>query len=254
MIPFFPRPWRDRLLPSRAAFTLIELLVVIAIIAILAGLLLPVVNKVTENARKVSARAAESQMIAAVSNYQTEYGQYPVEPPAAAGAGAAAGTAATDTTFGTDGHNCDLFNVLRALNATLKDTAYQALNSRRIVYFEGKNVKNIGAPRDGFIAVTGGKSNATPPVALSVGDFVDPWGNSYFVRIDTGYSNAVLIPYKDATAAADDSNVQPPTDPSILHVGAIAYSYGADGLIGLNGTAAPAPNYTAIGDDIVSWQ
>ena len=251
MIPFSPCPSRARSLSRALAFTLIELLVVIAIIAVLAGLLLPVVNKVTENARKVSARAAETQMIAAVGNYQTEYGQYPVEPPAAAGA------TAMDTTFGKDGHNNVLFNVLRALNATTGDANYQALNSRRIVYFEGKNVKNATVPRDGFISTDGGTSAATTPpgttVTFKAGDFVDPWGRSYFVRIDTGYSNAVLTPYSNDSSTADDTNTNP-TDPSVLHVGVIAYSYGADGTVGAAGVAPSAPSYTAIGDDVISWQ
>ncbi len=50
---------------------------VISIIAVLAGLLLPVVSKVTENARKVSAKSTETQIVSAVNSFQTDYGQYP---------------------------------------------------------------------------------------------------------------------------------------------------------------------------------
>ena len=59
-----------------SGFTLIELLVVITIIAILAGLLLPVVNSVLNNAHKTEAKSTEMQIVAAVKNYYTEYGQY----------------------------------------------------------------------------------------------------------------------------------------------------------------------------------
>ena len=81
--------------PRRAAFTLIELLVVISIIAVLAGLLLPVVSKVTENARKVSAKSTETQIVSAINSFQTDYGQYPVAP-----LGELAVRTPTDTPYG----------------------------------------------------------------------------------------------------------------------------------------------------------
>ena len=231
--------------PRRAAFTLIELLVVISIIAVLAGLLLPVVSKVTENARKVSAKSSETQVVSAINSFQTDYGQYPVAPPA----GGAANN--SDTQYGIDGHNSTLFNVLRATE-TSSGAANPAtvMNTRNIVYFEGKNVKNEAVPKDGFVTTTTGKSTANK-VQFQIGDFVDPWGNAYYVRIDTNYNNVVTNPYSDAAGTGTDDPTK--LDASILRLGAICYSFGLDGTAGLNGTTPVSP-YTNIGDDVVSWQ
>ena len=234
-------PLRSRPFFRGEAFTLIELLVVISIIAILAGLLLPVVNKAMENARKTAAKSAVTQMVAAVNNYQTDYGQYPVV------TGMTSYVSGSDYTFGTDGHNYQLFLVLRALNANATDGT-AVLNTRRTVYFEGKNVRNASNPKDGFVQTvpTGG--------TFTVGDFVDPWGHAYLVRLDSNYSNAIQNPYKDGTHTSPTATDGPSiAETDVLHLGAGAMSYGFDGVVGTKGTAPISP-YTAIGDDVVSWQ
>ena len=232
---------------AQRAFTLIELLVVITIIAVLAGLLLPVVQKVMENARRVSAKSTEGQIIAAVNAYQTEYGQYPVST-------AAAGATPTDTTYGVSSstHNNTLFNVLRALNTV--DANNVLLNSRRIVYFESKNTKSATNPRDGFILMgtPKGNPNGQPVITMAVGDLVDPWGNMYAVRIDTGYTNMVKTPYADPSATADDTASTTPnlSDTTVLRTGVISWSIGNDGVLG----TVASPYSPTPGDDVCSWQ
>src|SRR4051812_43446348 len=71
---------RSPALSRSAAFTLIELLTVIAIIAILMGILFPVINNVKENAKKVQAKNDVTQIVTAVKAYYTEYGKYPPVP------------------------------------------------------------------------------------------------------------------------------------------------------------------------------
>jgi prepilin-type N-terminal cleavage/methylation domain-containing protein len=189
--------------PKRA-FTLIELLVVIAIIAILVGLLFPAFKAVQDQAKKTQTKNDLTQIVNAVNAYYTEYGKYPL---------------ATDDS--TIAPNADLFYTLRAVanGANTGDVA----NPRKIVFINPPYVKNDTA------------GNRRSGVSLTDGQYYDPWGTTYRLRIDGNYDNQIANPYTQDTGAG----------PLNLSIGVIAWSFGKDGAQGSDFNAS---------DDVISWQ
>jgi prepilin-type N-terminal cleavage/methylation domain-containing protein len=203
------------------AFTLIELLVVIAIIGILVGLLFPAFKGVQNQARSTQAKNDLTQIVNAVNAFYTDYGRYPIS-----------GT--SDITYGPGGsptNNETLFRELRGCTgATGSCVAAATINTRQIVFISPPDVKNSASPRSG-IGITGG-------VGGNIGQYFDPWGSNYVIRIDGDYTNQVANPYS-ANAGATPN----------LQLGVIGWSLGPDQAGGSGdknaGTAA---------DDVISWQ
>jgi type II secretory pathway pseudopilin PulG len=201
---------------------MIELLVVIAIIGILLGLLVPSLFSVYERARKTQAKNDLTQIVNAVNAFYTDYGKYPLP----------AGTT-TDTTYGPDAgsSNADLFYTLRAVASGAN--AGNAINPRQIVFISPKDAQRGGIA---YLATT------VNGISVAVGDFVDPWGIPYDVKIDGDYNNQIANPYPDTDGSAGQNP---------LRSGVIGWSYGKDQT---KGTRNPAsPNYGG-SDDVISWQ
>jgi prepilin-type N-terminal cleavage/methylation domain-containing protein len=203
--------------PGRiSAFTLIELLVVIAIIAILIGLLFPAFRAVQDQAKKTQAKNDLTQIVNAVNAYYTDYGKYPLV------------TADTTITSTSTPSNADLFYTLRAVNAGQNTNS--AANPRVIVFISPPYVKDPAYPRAGIGTTTG------------VGQYYDPWGTPYVVRIDGGYDNQLNNPYSLNAG------------PAILAIGVIAWSFGKDTQSGSVPGPAADKNAGNADDDVISWQ
>jgi len=226
--------------PAPRAFTLIELLTVITIIAILMALLFPVIRIVMDHVHKVEAKTTAGQVVAAIGQYQTDYGKYPVadytatNPTADLVLGDRTKANAVDD-------NADLFNILRALN--VGKNADNAYNPKRVTYFDGKIASNPSAPKSGFLDAPGTGVR---------GALYDPWGKQYTIVMDANYNQVINLAglYSDFTAKSQDG-----VDAG-ARFGIGVFSLGKDGEIGSpkDGVTGMYRNGDKISDDVLSWQ
>jgi len=189
------------------------LVVVTLIIATLAALLMTGASTMFDRAKKAQAKNDLTQIVTAVTAFYTEYGIYP-------------STTTPEMTYdGTAGKtNNLLFDALRAVNTTV--------NTRGIVFISPRfAVGTTGTPRGGI-----------SQVPATSGQYMDPYGKPYIIRLDTNFDNAVTNPY--STNAG----------PVPLSFPVIAWSFGKDTLSGsIPGPAADKKSGTST-DDVLSWQ
>lgn len=144
-------------------FTLIELLTVIAIIALLAGILMPVVNTVKRKALETKAKAMIGSISTAIKMYEMDFGDIP---PDDNHASSAAFNRATESLY-------------RCLT-TQWTTANASIYAGPYMEFKGDVSKNIGvANRD----------------SDSKYEIVDPWGNEYCYESDDDNGAVGNAPY-----------------------------------------------------------
>jgi len=142
-------------------FTLVELLIVIGIIAILAGILLPVINGASKRADMTKAKAEITTLINAIKQFESTYGTLPLPTVPSAYAETAALTAAQYE---------DLIRMLQAEQNAANNFDYASYSA-----------SNPNTRKTRFLDVVGN----TP------GQFKDPWGNEYQILMDADYDGKI---------------------------------------------------------------
>ncbi|MDQ3625063.1 MAG: prepilin-type cleavage/methylation domain-containing protein [Verrucomicrobiota bacterium] len=218
---------------ASAAFTVVELLIVIAIIAVVVGLLFPAIT--TEpGCKKSPAKNDVMQIVTAVKAYHTEYGKYPSVDAGGGSGGGESDVIVGDPKGGASISNNALFDTLRSIPNG--PNAGHRLNPRKIVFFEGRSVKNPSEPRSGFMDTAGNGDK---------GAFYDQWGKQYCVILDLSRDNILDVNKAYADFAGDH---RPRT-------GVGAFSMGKDTEVGdKKEFAGWYRQGTRISDDVISWQ
>jgi prepilin-type N-terminal cleavage/methylation domain-containing protein len=150
-----------------AAFTLLEVMLVIGIIAILAGLLFPVILGASKKAKEKQALAETRTILAAIKSYRQEYGKWPAQV-----------QAAQDTTYITN-NNLVIQPLLGSNNLAVND-----------------NPKNKI-----FLNLQVNTNN--PDYA---GNYLDPWGIPYVICMDENGDNNLSITWTNKDYAAANAS------------------------------------------------
>ena len=162
--------------PQPAAFTLLEMMLVIGIIAILAGMLFPVIIGVRARAREKQAAAETRTILMAIKAYRQEYGKWPAQ-----------WQAAQDVTYVTNN-----YLVIQPLLGSNLFFAGRYLNPKNKIFLN-LQVNTNNNPDD-------------------AGNYLDPWSIPYVICIDQNGDNSLSLVWSNtppmAYAASNTSGRQ----------------------------------------------
>ena len=258
------------------AFTLVELLVVIAIIAILAAMLLPVLNRVKESAKVIQAKADIALLVTAIQSYHSTYSRYPCSTNALNEAvkkkedftyfDGAFTVNQTQTGVAYDAPNSEVIAILMDIPDGTLNTAPLVNNPN---WNHQKNPQNLKASfkMSGYDPATGG--TALPGVDKNY-VFRDPWGNPYYISMDLNYDDKCMDAiyrrkavsqitagkpdgYNGLVNAADNTGA---TDDYSFNGGVMVWSLGSDKKMDRNPLNTPGidANQPPNKDNVLSWK
>ena len=252
-----------------AAFTLIELLTVIAIIAVLAAMLLPVINIAVQKARVARAKTEEAGLVNAIEAYDSAYGRMPVSTNAQMQAIANANLGGNpDFTYGgtfTSSSGNSSVGTYVGGGAPYSNAEVIAILMDMTAYPNGLptcNANHVKNPKQ-TIFLNAHLATATGqgiPGVDSAGVYRDPWSNPYMITMDLNYDNMCQDTLYSqfavsGTGAANGLNglfnpQTPPTSDNFLYRGKVmVWSFGPDGKYGTN---AASDGYNQ--DNVLSWK
>jgi prepilin-type N-terminal cleavage/methylation domain-containing protein len=251
----------------KKGFTLIELLVVIAIIAILAGMLLPVIGRAKTTAKIGAAKVEMNGLVAAIQQYQSTYGIYPA--PVEVRKQGIDPILNVDYTFGTINTSADKDTKIR--QGGIGSSLIQMNNSALISILMNMNLTsrsngNIDNKRNQIFytaRMTSGPSSTNSP-GLSTVDYVlrDPWGSPYIISLDLNYDEKCRDSYYSLTPVSEIAVGQNSglnglvksgqKDTFEAKTGVMVWSLGPDKKATMNGDMKANKGFNK--DNILSWQ
>jgi prepilin-type N-terminal cleavage/methylation domain-containing protein len=246
---------------SRRGFTLVELLVVIAIIAILAAMLLPVLNTTKTKARVTQTKLQLKDINQAIVQYETDYSRMPMSQKAVKSVNDLNPT--RDFTFGYNGlgvnveapgdtklNNSEVMAILMDLetypNGTATINQGHVKNTRRMKYISPEM-----SPTD---------ENSTPRLGGVGRDgvFRDFWGNPFIISMDTDSDGMTRDAFYGLDTVSKDPNsdtaalnglVRKGADDNRLNGTVMVWSAGPDKKI-----ESGKANVGANKDNVLSWK
>ncbi len=150
----------------QSGFTLLEVMLVIGIMAILAGLLFPVVIGAGDRAKQKQAAAEAQTILLAIKAYQQEYGKWPAQ-----------FYATQDVTFITN--NWIVIQPLLGSNVVYPQGSGRHLNPKNKIFL------NLQV-----------NTNVNPDYA---GNYLDPWGIPYVICMDWNDDNNLSLVWSNET-------------------------------------------------------